>query len=130
LREHKHHTHTTTIQNKHAFYKFTENLTHVAFADSEIQLLNKDLKYNLHHKQRNRLPTLAIEADTTINFLPEKDQSYMKQLVANNIQKLINKQKTSKDQRTTTHTKRESHEWNTLKSIKQNKSESACSNKS
>jgi predicted nucleic acid binding AN1-type Zn finger protein len=43
----------------------------------------------------------------------------MRQLVTNSIQKLINNQKTSKDQRTTTHIRRESHECNTLKSIKQ-----------
>jgi hypothetical protein len=52
LREHKDHTYTTTNQNKHAFYQRTDNLTDVAFTDSEIQLLNKGLKYNLHHNAR------------------------------------------------------------------------------
>jgi hypothetical protein len=92
LREHKDHTYTATNQNKHMFYVCTENLTDVAFTDSEIQLLNKDLKCNLHHKPKNWIQTLAIEADTTSNLLPDKDQSYMRQLLAINIQKLINKQ--------------------------------------
>jgi hypothetical protein len=42
----------------------------------------------------------------------------MRQAIANNIQKLVNKQKISKDQRTTIHTKRNYREWNTLKNIK------------
>jgi hypothetical protein len=70
-----------------------ENLTDVTFTDSEMQLLNKGLKYNLHHKHKKWIQTLAIEGDTAINLLPDKEQSYMRQLVANNIPKLLNKQK-------------------------------------
>jgi hypothetical protein len=42
----------------------------------------------------------------------------MRQPVANNIQKLINKQNTLKGKHRTTHTKREYHEWNVIKNIK------------
>jgi hypothetical protein len=107
------HNHTT-----HTFFKRTENLTDVTFKDEEMQLLNKGLKYNLHFRYKQWIQTLAIEADTAINTLPEKDQGYLRQLVANNIKLLINKQKTNKDQRTTTHTKRLHQEWNILKNIK------------
>jgi hypothetical protein len=50
--------------------------------------LNKGLKYDLHHKHKKWIQTLAIEADTAICQLPEKDHGYMKQLVANNIRKI------------------------------------------
>jgi hypothetical protein len=83
------HNHTT-----HTFFKRTENLTDVTFKDEEMQLLNKGLKYNLHFRHKQWIQTLAIEADTAINTLPEEDQCYLRQLVANNIKFLINKEKT------------------------------------
>jgi hypothetical protein len=61
-----------------------------------MQLLNKGLKYNLDHKHKKWIETSAIEADTATNLLPDRDQNYMRQLVANNIQKRVNKQKTGK----------------------------------
>jgi hypothetical protein len=79
-----------------------------------MKLINKGLKYN-----KKWIQIIAIEADTAISQLPDKYQGYMGQLVANNIQQLINEQKTLKDQRTTTHTKHEYHEWNTIKTPKQ-----------
>jgi hypothetical protein len=45
--------------------------------------------------------TLAIEADTAISKMDIRDQSYMKQVTANSIQKLINNQKMKKDGRRT-----------------------------
>jgi hypothetical protein len=64
----------------------TENLTDVTFTHTELKLLDKGLKYNLHHKHNKWIHTLGIEADTAISQLPEKEQGYMRQLVANNIQ--------------------------------------------
>jgi hypothetical protein len=98
--------------------KRKENLTDVTLKDEEMQLLNKGLKYDLHFRQKQWIQTLAIEADTAINTLPDKDQCYLRQLVANNIKVLINKQKANKEQRVTTHTKRQYQEWNTLRNIK------------
>jgi hypothetical protein len=54
-------------------------LTDVVFNDTEIQLLNEGLKYNLHH-EKNWIQTIAIEAHTAISQLPEKDQMNMGQL--------------------------------------------------
>jgi hypothetical protein len=68
------------------------------------------------------IQTLAIEADTAISQLPEKDQGYMRQLVANNIQKITNKQNTTKEKRQTMYTKRNNIEWNAIKTLKQKKS--------
>jgi hypothetical protein len=62
-------------QNNHTFFKRTENLTNVTFSEDEMKFLNKGLKYNLHHKQKRRIRTLAIEADTATNMLPDNDQS-------------------------------------------------------
>jgi hypothetical protein len=55
--------------------------------DVEMELLNKGLKYNLHYKHKNWIKTIAIETDTAISQLHERDQKYMKQLVVNNIKK-------------------------------------------
>jgi hypothetical protein len=53
----------------------------------------------LHHKHRDWIKTLAIETDKTITQLDIKEQEYMRKMVANNIQKLINKQNTNTDRR-------------------------------
>jgi hypothetical protein len=91
-----------------------ENLNDVVFTDAEMQLLNKGLKCNLHHRHKEWIQTLAIEADTSINQLPEIDQGYMGQLVANKMQKIINKQNTLKEKRHTRYTKHGYIEWNTI----------------
>lgn len=44
--------HTKNSHNKHTFYKRTENLTDITFTDNEMQLINKGLKYNLHHRHK------------------------------------------------------------------------------
>lgn len=67
----------------------TKNSTDVAFSDDEMLLLNKGLKYNLHHKPKRWLQTLGIKADTAVNMLPRKDQSYIWQTVANNNHQII-----------------------------------------
>jgi hypothetical protein len=75
-----------------SFHERTINLTNTSFTNDEMQLLNKGLKYNLHHKQRNWIKTIAIEADAAISQIYPKEQDYMRQMVAKNIQKLTNKQ--------------------------------------
>jgi hypothetical protein len=86
----------TDKQNNHTFHKRTENLTDIIFTDTEIQLLDKGLKYNLHHKHNKSIHTLAIEANTAISQLPDKEQGYMRQVVAINIKKIINKEDAKK----------------------------------
>jgi hypothetical protein len=91
------------------------------FTKNELQLLDKELKYNLHYKPKTWIKTLAIEADTVIRELPEKDQGYMKQSVANKITRIITKEDRNNESRSRKlkHTEREYHEWRTIKSIKQ-----------
>jgi hypothetical protein len=59
----------------------------VTFTGAEMQLLNKGLKYNLHYKYKDWIKTPVIEADTAVSQLYERDQKYMRQLLANNIKK-------------------------------------------
>jgi hypothetical protein len=85
----------TTINNTrdkyvHIFAKRTVNLTDVAFTNDEMQLLDKGLKYNLHHKPKNWILTLAMQTEVGIRQLPKKDQAYFRQIAANNLKKLIN----------------------------------------
>ena len=110
---------SNTIHNnttQHTFFKRTINMTDIIFTDDELNLLDKGLKYNLHKKPKNWIKTLALEADTTIRILPEKNQPYFKQLVANNLQKLIKKEYGKSNK---IHIQNEKIEWNTLKNIKQ-----------
>jgi hypothetical protein len=53
-------------------------------------LLNKGLKYNLHHKPKQWLQTLAIEADAAINLIDPHEQAYIRQTVANKLKMLMN----------------------------------------
>jgi hypothetical protein len=80
-----------TPHNTH-FFKRILNMTDIEFTNDELHLLEKGLKYNLHRKPKDWIKTLALEADTAIGHIPERNQPYMKQLVANNLQKLIKKQ--------------------------------------
>jgi hypothetical protein len=57
----------------------------------QMQLLKNGLKYSLHYIPKEWIKTLAIEVDTGISQVHKRDQTYMRQLVINNIQKLINK---------------------------------------
>jgi hypothetical protein len=61
-----------------------------------MQLLDKGLEYNLHNKRKSWITTLAIEANITISKINIRYEPYMRQLIANNIQKLVNKQKMKK----------------------------------
>jgi hypothetical protein len=54
------------------------------------------MKYNLNYRKTNWMKTLAIEADTTVSQLKENEQSFMRQAVANNVQKLIKEEATQK----------------------------------
>jgi hypothetical protein len=83
-----------------------------------MQLLNKGLEYNLHYKHKNWIKTLATEADTTINQLNETKHIYMRQLVANNLQKNTDREATEKVKRTTLQMKHYSYEKKLINNIK------------
>jgi hypothetical protein len=62
---------------------------------------------------------IAIEADTATIQLHDRDETYMRQLVANNIKKLVRKQKTLKERPQTAQLKLEYQERNLVKNIRQ-----------
>jgi hypothetical protein len=64
-----------TQQFNHSFHQRVSNLSNTTFTDEEITLLNKGLKYNLHHKQKHWFQTLATEADTATNLIDPLEQA-------------------------------------------------------
>jgi hypothetical protein len=60
-------------------------MTDNTFTENELYILDKGLKYNLNSTPKTWIITLALEVDTAIRILSEKNQAYMKQLDANNI---------------------------------------------
>jgi CRISPR/Cas system-associated endonuclease Cas1 len=52
----------------------SSNTTDTLFTKEEIHLLNKGLQYNLHHKQKNWIETLGLEAETAISNLDPAEQ--------------------------------------------------------
>ena len=47
------HNQKETIEEKHKFFQRVTNLTNINFTKEKTNLLNKGLKYNLSHKQKN-----------------------------------------------------------------------------
>jgi hypothetical protein len=45
---------------------------------TEINLLNKGLKYNLGHKRKHWVNNLAFEAESAITFLPPGEQEHVR----------------------------------------------------
>ena len=50
------------------------NKTDITFTNDQMILLNKGLKYNLNHKHKNWIKTLALESETAIVQLPLFEQ--------------------------------------------------------
>ena len=69
--------------------------TGIAFYSKEIELLEKGPKYNLHHKKKNWLTNLALEAQTAISLLPTIDWEYFRNRVSGHLQKLKLQDKTN-----------------------------------
>jgi len=77
-----------THQHNVKFHPRIVNHTNIPFTIEENKLLNKGLKYNLHHKKNNWIQQLALEADTAITYLPYYEQDYIRNLTAYNIDRL------------------------------------------
>jgi hypothetical protein len=72
------------------------NKSNIAISKSERTLLEKCLKYNLHHKDKQWINRLALEADSEISLVNPLQQNFLKHLVAKHIQKLKYKYPTKK----------------------------------
>jgi hypothetical protein len=64
------------------------NNTDITFSNKEIELLEKDPKYNLHHKKKHWLTNLALKAETAISMLPVTNRDYFRNRVSDHLQKL------------------------------------------
>jgi hypothetical protein len=75
----------TKATNNNTTHTRVENYTKIQFTYNEIQLLNKGLKYNLHHKNKKWIETLALEAETATTNLDINKQNYYRHVVAKEI---------------------------------------------
>ena len=76
----------STLQKQ--FYPQVDNRTNITFSSDELTLLNKGLKYNLSFKRKNWIKTLALEAETTVSYLPHTEREYLRYQIAHNIKQL------------------------------------------
>jgi hypothetical protein len=90
------------------------NKTDITFSQTEITLLEEGLKYSLHHKDKQWIDRLALEADSAISLVNPLQQNFLKHLVAKHIQKLKHKYFTQNYNNV-----KAKEEWNILKGIKQ-----------
>jgi hypothetical protein len=90
--------HTQAFTRKHlkTFYPRVANNTDIKFTTDELNLLNKDLKYNLSYKNKNWIKTLAIETETALTQLPAHEQEYFRIQAAHNLKQLQAQYATSK----------------------------------
>jgi hypothetical protein len=107
-------TKTTDTKNKDNSYPRVVNTTDTQFTEEEIYLLNKGLQYNLHHKQKNWIETLGLEAETAINNLDPAEKQYFRHAVAKTFIKITQKNKHNSD----THNNRNNKEWKIIRNIK------------
>ena len=109
-------TQTTTPKHLGTFYPKVLNNTKIQFTSEEMSLLNKGLKYNLNHKNKNWIQTLAFKTETAIAQLPSHEQDDIRFRAAHNIKQLHRQQPHNKQQNPNHDTK----ERHTLRQI-QNK---------
>jgi hypothetical protein len=70
------------------FYPRVVNNTRIIFNTDEMNLLSKGFKYNLSHKKKNCIETIALEAETAISRLPSREQDSLRYRVAHNVENL------------------------------------------
>ena len=102
---------TKTPSEHRDFYPRVVNYTNITFTDNELKLLNKGPKYNLHHKPKNWITNLALEAETAISLLPTSDRTYYRKQVAERINQLHNQEPPK-------HFQNDRTEWRAIKTIK------------
>jgi exonuclease III len=79
-----------TPSEKHTFHPRVINNTNITFSDTEMALLQKGPKYNLHSKKKNWLRNLALEAETAVTQLPITDRKFYRKLIADRTDTLQN----------------------------------------
>jgi hypothetical protein len=102
---------TRTPPSNHPFFPRLINNTSITFSDTELKLLEKGTKYNLHYKPKNWLTNLALEAETAVSLLPTADRDMYRKQVSDHLQKLGSQMKTH-------HNPQHLSELKTIKSIR------------
>lgn len=64
-------------ENTNGFYP-RGNKIDIEFTNYELTLFKKGLKYNLNHKQKKWIKTLALEAETAKTQLHTSEQDHMR----------------------------------------------------
>jgi hypothetical protein len=105
-------TQTAQLINDNTQYTRVENQTNIQFTQEETQILGKGLKYNMHHKDKKWLETLALEAETAISNLEVTEQNYYRHLIAKKIKDI---HKNNKENNTN---KKDKREWKQIMNIK------------
>jgi len=72
------------------------NKTDIEFTNYELTMFNEVLKYNLNHKQKKYIKTIALEAETSISELPRHEQDHIHYQVAQYITRLYKQKKRNK----------------------------------
>lgn len=70
------------FKNNTTFYPRVVNKTNIIFKEEQIILLQKGLKYNLHHKPKNWINNLSLEAETAIQQIPIYNQDIVRHQTA------------------------------------------------
>jgi hypothetical protein len=81
-------SHTTTNSNPHKTPPLLTrviNNTDIAFSISELNLLNKDPRYNLQKKNKHWFTNVALEAKTAINLLHASVRDYHRKQVSDQL---------------------------------------------
>jgi hypothetical protein len=83
----------TSQQNKSPstnipFYSRLINNTNIHISVEETSLLQKGLKYKLHHKRKNWLQTLALEADEAVSYISITEQDTTRHLISRQLSQL------------------------------------------
>ena len=64
-------------ENTNRFYTHLINKIDIRFTCYKLTFLNEGLKYNLNHKQKHRIKSLALEAEAVITQLPTHEQDHI-----------------------------------------------------
>jgi hypothetical protein len=106
--------HTQTSNHKHVKTFFPRVVNNMKFITEELNLLNKGLKYNLSHKNKNWFQTLAMETETAVAQVPTQEHECIRARAAYNLKQLYRKQ-TAHTHQNFNQAKKENHTLNQIK---------------
>ena len=82
-------------EEKFMFYPRVICQTDIPFTEEQQTLLNNGIKYNLNHRNKCWIRKLGLEAENAITLLPLKEQVFMHNQAAKQIQRIQAQQTTN-----------------------------------